>query len=91
MNQTLAERRLVVERDTARRELSDFLKGRITTSYLLERAEAAERCLSLAMAALQTYGQHQLNCAINVTRHADDSAAYLSEKCTCGFAEALAI
>ena len=26
---------------------------------------------------------HALNCAINVTRHADDSTAYLSEKCTC--------
>lgn len=39
---------------------------------------------------LRAYVQHKLNCAINITRQADDSAAYLSEKCTCGLDAALA-
>jgi hypothetical protein len=30
------------------------------------------------------YVQHKLNCAREIMRHADDSAKYLSEPCTCG-------
>ena len=31
--------------------------------------------------------RHLLNCAINIMRSADDSAAYLSEPCSCGLKE----
>ena len=37
--------------------------------------------------AADAYGTHAPTCAREIRRHADDSAAYLSEPCTCGAAE----
>jgi len=60
--------------------------------YLLEALRCVQAVTTHAalVEGLRTYGQHKLNCRINVTRHADDSAAYLSETCTCGFDALLA-
>lgn len=40
--------------------------------------------LAAECARLRPYVQHKVNCRINITRQADDSAAYLSEQCSCG-------
>lgn len=41
-------------------------------------------------ARLSEYVQHRPTCRRELTRHADDSAAYLTEPCTCGLADILA-
>jgi hypothetical protein len=51
----------------------------------LARAEAAEARVTTLLAGLRTYGRHTLNCNREIMRHADDTATYLSEPCTCGF------
>jgi hypothetical protein len=43
----------------------------------------------LGIERIKTYLQHRGNCAREIMRHADDTATYLSERCTCGLSDLL--
>ena len=47
----------------------------------LDAMGECETCIQI-----RRFLQHALTCNREVMRHADDSAAYLSEPCTCGMA-----
>ena len=52
-------------------------------------ADALEAAQQAQGVDLREWMQHKVTCRREITRQADDSAAYLSENCTCGLSAAL--